>query len=295
MELASDLNGSFGTTVVEAAPAAAGRWLPFAAWIALLASWLPSSRINAARARALVEVEQAHALLGQAVEELNRSNKELEAFAVVRHDLQKPSAALRADALRLRDRCLGRLDEATEQDLVRVVDGAERAERIVHDLLAYSRVGFQSRAFLPVDMDNALSVALQGLEAVIEASGAEIIRGELPMVAADSGQLSLLFTHLIGNAIKFRTAQAPVIRVERREQYGQQIFSITDNGMGMDPRLSPRIFEIFQQLNGEGAYPGTGIGLSICKKVVERHGGRIWVDSLPGEGATFSFTLHESS
>ena len=234
------------------------------------------------------EVEAAQTLLCQTADELTRSNKELEDLAVVRHDLLEPLSLLRSNAKQLRDRYQGQLDPAGKQQLAFVVAGVERLERLVEDLQAYSRLGFQPRAVLPIHLDSALNGALRALGGELEAAGAELSREPLPMVPADALQLTQVFQNLLGNAIKFRSARPLRIKVGVLRMDSQRVFFVKDNGMGMDPLQCHRVFELFQQLHGG---TGTGIGLSICRKIIERHGGRIWVDALPGKGATFSFTL----
>jgi light-regulated signal transduction histidine kinase (bacteriophytochrome) len=162
---------------------------------------------------------------------------------------------------------------------------------LIMDLLKYSRVGTRGKPFEPTDCDAVLNDALANLRQAIQESGAAITHDPLPTVAGDAVQLGQLFQNLIANAIKFRSEAAPSIHVTAREEDGETVFSVRDNGIGIDVRHAERVFQIFQRLHERGRYPGTGIGLAVCKKIVARHGGRIWVESSPGEGSTFHFTL----
>lgn len=184
-----------------------------------------------------------------------------------------------------------RLDGDAKDFMHYIVDGAARMKQLIEDLLEYSRVGTRARGFAPVDAGEALDKALSNLRAAQEASGAVVTRGEMPTVFADAPQLVQLFQNLIGNAMKFRGADAPRIHVAGETRRDVWVFTIKDNGIGLDPQYSDRIFMMFQRLHNKTEYPGTGIGLAICKKIVERHGGRIWVESQPGRGSTFGFSL----
>lgn len=170
-------------------------------------------------------------------------------------------------------------------------DGATRMQGLINDLLAYSRVSTRGREPAAADSEQALAEALQNLRAAIEESGASVSHAPLPPVFADRTQLVQLFQNLVGNAVKFHSAAPPLIRVSAECREGQVLFSVSDNGIGIDPAQSDRIFLIFQRLHARKEYPGTGIGLAVCKKIVERHGGRIWVESQPGQGSTFFFIL----
>jgi chemotaxis family two-component system sensor kinase Cph1 len=164
-------------------------------------------------------------------------------------------------------------------------------QTLINDLLAYSRVGTRAGELAPTDAGEALRHALANLEASIRETAAEIAHGQLPTVSADGTQLVHLFQNLVGNALKFRGASPPKIRVDACREEDHWLFFVRDNGIGMDPEYRDRIFLIFQRLHARNEYPGTGIGLAICKKIVDRHGGRIWVESQPGQGSTFYFTL----
>ncbi|HEY0095204.1 MAG TPA: ATP-binding protein, partial [Archangium sp.] len=171
------------------------------------------------------------------------------------------------------------------------VDGVNRMQQLIQDLLAYSRVGTRGHEFKPIDSGQALGKALANLKTLVDESGASLIQGKLPQVMADETQLTQLFQNLVGNALKFRGKTPPRVLVEAERQGPEWRFTVEDNGIGIEPQYYERIFVIFQRLHGKEEYPGTGIGLAICKKIVERHGGRIGLDSHPGQGTTFWFTL----
>jgi light-regulated signal transduction histidine kinase (bacteriophytochrome) len=172
-----------------------------------------------------------------------------------------------------------------------IVDGAARMKQLIEDLLAYSRVGTKAKDFKPVDLEKALRRALGNLKAAIDEAGAAVTHDPLPALPADEVQLAQLFQNLVGNALKFRAARAPRIHVSVSEMDKFFEVGVRDNGIGIEPQYFERIFMVFQRLHNKGEYPGTGIGLAICKKVVERHGGQIRVESRPGEGSAFIFTL----
>ncbi len=184
-----------------------------------------------------------------------------------------------------------RLDGDAKDFMNYVVDGAARMKQLIEDLLAYSRVGTKGKEFRPTPVENALRRAVTNLRAAIEESGAEVTHDPLPTVDADEVQLGQLFQNLMGNGLKFRGTERPHIHVSCAEKDGAFEFRVRDNGIGIEPQYFERIFMLFQRLHTKGDYPGTGIGLAICKKVVERHGGRIWVESEPGKGSSFIFTL----
>jgi PAS domain S-box-containing protein len=224
--------------------------------------------------------------------ELKRSNEELERFAyVASHDLQEPLRMVGSYVQLLAKRYRGRLDADADEFIGFALDGALRMQRLIEDLLAFSRVGTRGAAFEPTAADRVLDQALASLKLAIEESGASIVRDPLPVLPADPGQLEHVFLNLISNAVKFRGAEAPQIRIAATPDESTWHFTVRDNGIGIDPQYFDRIFVIFQRLHSRGDYPGTGIGLAITKKIVERHGGRIWVESAPGEGSTFHFTL----
>ena len=244
------------------------------------------------RKQAETELRHAHDELSRKADELARSNEELQQFAyVASHDLQEPLRMI-SSYVQLLERRYGTMFDADAKEFMEfVVDGATRMKRLIEDLLAYSRVGTRGREIRLTECEAVLQRALVNLRAAIDASGATITYDPLPSVIADGSQLVQLFQNLIGNAIKFRSADAPRIHVGALEQDDAWVVSIQDNGLGISAQHFERIFAMFQRLHGKDEYPGTGIGLAICKKIVDRHGGRIWVASQPGRGCTFSFTL----
>jgi light-regulated signal transduction histidine kinase (bacteriophytochrome) len=191
----------------------------------------------------------------------------------------------------LAKRYSGRLDETADRYIDFAVDGARRMQQLIVDLLEYSRVNSKELDLRPTECEAVVETALHNLSAAVDESGAVIERDPLPVLMADAAQLGQLFQNLIGNAIKFR-GRAPLrVHIAAANHRPDWLFSVQDNGIGIDPRHSDRIFQIFQRLHTRAEYPGTGIGLSVCQKVVERHGGKIWVESEPGVGSTFRFTI----
>lgn len=185
----------------------------------------------------------------------------------------------------------GKLDADADEFIGYAVDGVTRMQELINDLLAYSRVGRNRRAFTEVDMNAVARDVLQDLERAIADAGATVTVDELPVVRGDRPLLAQVLQNLVSNAIKFRGEEPPRVHIGARREGAQWLFHVRDNGIGIAPEYSERIFALFQRLHGRGEYPGTGIGLSICRKVIEHHGGRIWVESVEGEGATFYFTL----
>lgn len=264
----------------------------------------------------ITRLKQLEDALKRKNEDLERSNKELEQFAyVASHDLQEPLRMVTSYLQLLERRYKDKLDSDANDFIHFAVDGASRMKALVEGLLRFSRVQSKGKPFKPTDVNGILRAVLKNLEAVIEESGAKITYDPLPTVMADDLQLTQLFQNLIGNAIKFRDKSPPEVHisavpVERfgspgssfqrtmdaqqegyNRGYGTWKFSVSDNGIGIAPEYGDRLFQIFQRLHPKGEYPGTGIGLAICKKVVELHGGRIWMESEPGKGSTFCFTL----
>ncbi len=238
--------------------------------------------------------KQAEEELNQALEELKRSNSELEQFAyIASHDLQEPLRMVKSYVQNLELWYKDKLDSEANGFIASAVDGVTRMQVLIDDLLAYSRVGMRGKPFEATDCEAVLDEALTNLKVAIEESSAEIAYTSLPTVMADSGELVQVFQNLIGNAIKFRSEEAPRVHISAKKRNNEWVFSVQDNGIGIDPELSEGIFAIFQRLHTEDEYTGTGVGLAICKKIVERHGGRIWVESAPGKGSTFYFTLPE--
>jgi PAS domain S-box-containing protein len=257
--------------------------------------------------RDITERKRAEASLAEKAEELARSNKELELFAyVASHDLQEPLRMVASYVQLLAQRYQGRLDDKADRYIAYAVDGATRMKTLINDLLAYSRVGTHGKPLVPTDSQAILEIVLRNLQVAIEEQQVVVTHDPLPTVLADQVELGQVFQNLIGNGIKFRGDAPPRIHVgvQRDERgdipspappqvrVGQEWrFSVADNGIGLEPRFAERIFVIFQRLHNPTEYTGTGMGLAICKKIVERHGGRIWVESQPGQGATFYFTM----
>lgn len=240
--------------------------------------------------------------LAQRAEDMARSNRDLQQFAyVASHDLQEPLRMVASYVQLLARRYKGKLDADADDFIAYAVDGAQRMQTLIIDLLAYSRVGTHGREFEPTDCNAVLSQAIANLQAAITESEAVITHDPLPTVMADGSQLVQLFQNLIGNALKFRSQEQPAIHISAEPMESARenawIFSVLDNGIGIDPEYRERIFIIFQRLHNKAEYPGTGIGLAVCKRIVERHGGRIWMESGEserGKGATFFFTISKS-
>ena len=256
----------------------------------------PRGRVRGvfAAARDVTEQNRAEARIQAAMAELERSNRELEQFAyVASHDLQEPLRMISSYTQLLAQRYGERLDADARDFIGFAVDGANRMQRLINDLLLYSRVGTRGRPLQPVDSHAALGRALLNLRALVDETGALVTSDELPEVLADEGQLVQLLQNLVGNAVKFhRPDEPPRVHVSASAEVNDWHFSVRDNGIGIAPEFHRRLFVIFQRLHGRDAYPGTGIGLAVCKRIVERHGGRIWVESEPDRGSTFHFTLH---
>ena len=185
------------------------------------------------------------------------------------------------------------LDDKARMYIRYAVDGAVRMQTLINDLLAYSRVGRTDKAEGEVDCNSVLDRVLGGMRTAIEETGAVVTRGQLPVLTGNESNFVQLFQNLVGNGIKFHGATPPRIQVKAVKQGGNWLFTVEDNGIGLEAQYKDRIFVIFQRLHGRGAYPGTGIGLAICKKIVETRGGRIWVESEPGRGSVFNFTIPE--
>jgi DNA-binding LacI/PurR family transcriptional regulator/signal transduction histidine kinase len=243
----------------------------------------------------LQEHKQAEEALARQAQELARSNAELEQFAyVASHDLQEPLRMVKSYLQLIERRYEGQLDEDADDFIAFAVDGAERMQALINDLLQYSRVTTHGKPFAPTDCAAVLDHALDNLKVTIEESGAVVTHDSLPTVLADDVQLTQLLQNLIGNAIKFHKPDTPPqVHVGVARKDGEWLFSVQDNGISIAPEHFERIFMIFQRLHTQEEYEGTGIGLAVCKRIVERHGGRIWVESEPGKGSTFYFTITE--
>jgi PAS domain S-box-containing protein len=245
-----------------------------------------------AAARDITDRKRAEQILARQTAELARSNAELQQFAyVASHDLQEPLRAVASFTKLLSERYGGRLDADADDFIGFAVEGAKRAQRLINDLLAYSRVGTRGGAFAATDCEAVFQDALADLAAAIEETGGIVTHERLPVVDGDETQLGQVFLNLIGNALKFHGAAPPRVHVSAQQTSGEWQFSVRDNGIGISPEYGETIFEVFQRLHTTAEYPGTGIGLAIARKIIDRHGGRIWVESEPGKGATFYFTI----
>jgi len=230
--------------------------------------------------------------LTRKLEELARSNAELEQFAyVASHDLQEPLRMVASYTQLLGRRYHGKLDADADEFIGFAVDGASRMQQLIEDLLSYSRLTTRGKALTLTEAGAACDAAIGNLQESIKDSNAAISVSPLPAVCADASQLTALFQNLIGNAIKYRNKHKPEVHIDAQAQENEWIFSVRDNGIGIESQYFDRIFQMFQRLHSRKDYPGTGIGLAVCKKIVERHGGRIWLESQPGHGSTFLFTI----
>ncbi|MFL6130199.1 MAG: sensor histidine kinase [Mycobacteriales bacterium] len=251
--------------------------------------------VDRMRRRILAELAALRAAterLDSQAQDLERSNTELEQFAyVASHDLQEPLRKVASFTQLLERRYHGQLDARADQYIAFAVDGAKRMQILINDLLAFSRVGRLLHEHVEVEADDLVAQALSNLSMAVEETGTEVTVDELPRVSGDVSLLTGVFQNLISNAVKFRGATRPRVHVGVRDAGDRWEFSVADNGIGIPPEYADRIFVIFQRLHPKDAYPGTGIGLAMCRKIVEYHGGRIWLDTDTGAGATFRFTL----
>jgi len=250
-----------------------------------------------AAARDITERKRAEEQIRRYTEDLRRSNQDLEHFAyVASHDLQEPRRTVSSFSQLLARRYQGKMGAEADEFIGFIVDGATRMQTLINDLLSFSRIGTRGNPFTEVTCNSRVEAAKENLDAAVAESGASILYQNLPTLVADPMQLTQLFQNLFSNAIKFRRQGVPpqievsATRVERAWR-----LSVRDNGIGIDREYFDRIFVIFQRLHGREDYPGTGIGLAVCKKIVERHGGRIWVESEPGKGSTFHFTIPDEA
>jgi len=249
------------------------------------------------RKRAEEALRKAHDELEIRVQErtaeLARSNAELEQFAyIASHDLQEPLRMISGFTRLLERRYKGRLDSSADEFIAYIVDGAARMQRMIEDLLAYSRVGTLGKQFEPTNLEAIFEEAMTNLKVSIEENKSEITHDPLPTVMADATQIVQLLQNLISNGIKFRKREeVPRVHVSAGRKGDEWVFSVKDNGIGISPEFMGHLFQLFQRERTAGEYPGTGIGLAICKKIVERHSGRIWAESEHGRGSTFYFTI----
>lgn len=230
--------------------------------------------------------------LEKMLKELERSNKELEQFAyVASHDLQEPLRKVKNFAELFAKKYSGALDEKADQYIKYMTSGADRMQNLILDLLSFSRVATRGKEFVKTGLDDIVKKVEENLQLTIEETNAKIVYNDLPIVRVDESQITQVFQNLISNAIKFKSDKKPIIKIEAKNKKNNWQISVTDNGIGMHMKYKERIFEVFQRLHTKEEYKGTGIGLAICKKIIERHQGKIWIDSKPGEGSTFYFTL----
>jgi PAS domain S-box-containing protein len=257
---------------------------------------IENARLFEQAQREIAERKQAEAVLARYAAELERSNQELEQFAyIASHDLQEPLRTVTSYVQLLEMYYKGQLDAAADEYIAFAVDGAARMHALIKGLLDYSRVDTDGAPFQPTDCQVVLDYTLANLQASIKESGTTVTHDSLPTVMADAAQLARVFQNLVGNAIRFRSDRPPEIHIgaERRDGRSTWLFSVQDNGIGIEPEYAEHIFLIFKRLHTRDEYPGTGIGLAMCKRIVERHGGQIWVESHPGQGSTFYFTIAE--
>jgi light-regulated signal transduction histidine kinase (bacteriophytochrome) len=224
--------------------------------------------------------------------DLERSNEELERFAyVASHDLSEPLRMVSGFVSLLQSRYADRLDDDAGEFMRYIVDGVERMQALIRDLLSYSHVGRAELEHEPIEMGPLVQRVLEGMQTSIDETDATIVVGDLPTVPGDASQLMQLLQNLVANALKFTGEEPPVVRITAARVGDEWAFAVADEGIGIDPQFDERIFQVFQRLHAPNEYPGTGVGLAICRAIAERHGGRIWVESTPGEGSVFRFTL----
>jgi light-regulated signal transduction histidine kinase (bacteriophytochrome) len=242
----------------------------------------------------VTELRKAEQQLAAKAQELARSNRELEQFAyVASHDLQEPLRMIGSYLQLVEKRYLDKFDVAGREFIGFAVDGAKRMQVMINDLLMYSRVGTRGKTLERTNCEEILARALKNLEVAIQETHAVITHDPLPEVMVDASQFAQLLQNLLGNALKFHGPQPPQIHISARHVEGAWQFSVRDNGLGIAAEHFDRIFQIFQRLHTREEYPGTGIGLALARRIVERHGGRIWVESQVGQGSTFQFTISD--
>lgn len=240
----------------------------------------------------VTERRQIKKKLKRTVADLKRSNTDLQQFAyVASHDLQEPLRMVANYTQLLEKRYKDKLDTDAKEFIHFAVDGAFRMQRLINDLLSYSLVSTRQKPVKSTDCNAVLGKVVANLSVTIEQNNVIITNDDLPTVMADASQMQGVFNNLVGNAIKFRSEHAPRVHISAKQDRNKWLFSVQDNGLGIDPQYKDKIFLIFQRLHSKEEYPGTGIGLAICKRIVEHHGGKIWFDSDVGKGSTFYFTL----
>jgi len=242
--------------------------------------------------RNISERKRAELALADKARELERSNAELAQFAyVASHDLQEPLRTVQSYLQLIRRRYSENLDDDANEFIDFAVEGAQRMRKLINDLLIYARVSSRAEPHKQTDLAEVVDDVVASLEAAISEGGGTVTRGELPQLPADAGQMRQLFQNLLSNALKFCRDRTPDVRVEAERQGSKWVLSVSDNGIGIHPDYTDKVFEIFKRLHSKEKYSGTGIGLAICKKIAERHGGQIWVESTPGVGSTFHIEL----
>lgn len=257
--------------------------------------YLEGKQAIIAAGRDITERKQAEEKIRKYTEELQRSNKELEQFAyVASHDLQEPLRMVSSYTQLLERRYKDKLDRDAMDFIEFAVDGANRMKKLINDLLEYSRVTTRGKPFKKVDSHLIMGRAIANMQQAIAETAAIVTNDDLPSIWVDESQMVRVFQNLIDNALKFRGRESPRIHVSSQQGDGQWIFSIRDNGIGIEKQYEERVFEIFQRLHGRAEYPGTGIGLAICRRIVQRHGGKIWFESQPGRGTAFYFTISKT-
>ena len=225
-------------------------------------------------------------------EELRRSNTELQQFAyIAAHDLREPLRTIASYTALLAKQFSSYLDADTKENVAFVISATKRMQQLIDDLLTYSRIHTHAKGSRPTDCTELIEKVLGSLQTAMEETGARITYADLPVISADSSQFEQVFTNLITNALKFRSAEAPTVHITAQSQQGSWLFAFRDNGIGLEMEYGERIFQMFQRLHTMDEYPGTGIGLALCRRIIERHGGRIWVESELGRGSTFFFTV----
>lgn len=255
--------------------------------------WISGTILDITQRKKLeLELKQLNNNLEKRAVELRASNAELERFAyVASHDMQEPLRMVSSFLTLLEKRLNDQLDDTAKKYIHFAIDGSERMKRLIQDLLQYSRIGKGDKDKAPVPLHEVVAAVLQMYAPTLEETGANVQMDELPVVIGNKTQLTQLFQNLVGNALKYRSEDTPLIKIGCKEENGEWLFSVSDNGIGIDPKFYAKVFVIFQRLHNKSEFSGTGIGLAICKKIIENHGGRIWVESTPGKGSTFYFTI----